>query len=78
MFVIFDKLIAFFVNIIKAIKFAAYDYDAKLRMTKTSQQRPIIWAVIFLIAILILILFIIVLRTIFRQIYLLIYTPFSK
>lgn len=34
-----DKIGLILINIFKALRFAAYDYDAKLRITKTNKQR---------------------------------------
>jgi hypothetical protein len=46
MWKIIDKLGVFFVNFFTALKFAAFDYDARLRLTKTNRQRYIIWLTI--------------------------------
>ncbi len=46
MWKIIDQLGLLFVNFFNAVKFAAYDYDAKLKMSKTPRQRAIIWTVI--------------------------------
>lgn len=43
MWKIIDQLGLFFVNVFNALKFAAYDYDAKLKITKTPKQRFLIW-----------------------------------
>ncbi|MBI3366409.1 hypothetical protein HY041_02160 [Candidatus Roizmanbacteria bacterium] len=52
MWKILDKLGFLLVNIFNAVKFAAYDYDAKLKITKTPQQRMMTWAgIIFVTAV---------------------------
>lgn len=43
MWKILDKLGVLFVNFFQALKFAAFDYDAKLKITKTPKQRAMIW-----------------------------------
>jgi len=45
---VIGKLGSFFVNFFTAIKFGVYDYDFKLRATKTNNQRIVIWIVIFI------------------------------
>ncbi len=49
MWKVIDQLGLLFVNFFNALKFAAYDYDARLKITKTPRERFIIWTtVIFL------------------------------
>lgn len=43
MWKVLDKLGVLFVNFFQALKFAAFDYDAKLQITKTPKQRAMIW-----------------------------------
>lgn len=50
MWVFLDKLGLLIVNIFNALKFAAYDYDAKLKITKTPKQRFLIWSAVILLA----------------------------
>ncbi len=43
MWKVIDKFGLILVNIFKALKFAAYDYDAKMRLIKTDKQRIMTW-----------------------------------
>ncbi len=43
MWKVIDKLGVLFLNFFTALKYAAYDYDAKLQITKTPKQRMMIW-----------------------------------
>jgi hypothetical protein len=46
-----DQIGLLLVNIFNALKFAAFDYDAKLKITKTPRQRFIIWTTVTLLTI---------------------------
>jgi uncharacterized protein HemY len=52
-----DKFGLFIKNIFVAFKFAAYDYDVKLRRTKTTKQRIIIWLIILIVIVVVIYLF---------------------
>lgn len=56
-----DKFGLFLQNVFTALKFAAFDYDATLRRTKTDKQRLIIWLTIFIITITVCYLFLLLL-----------------
>lgn len=51
MWKIIDKIGLFLQNIFTALKFAAFDYDATLRRTKTDKQRIIIWIFLFTVTV---------------------------
>lgn len=51
MWKVIDKIGLFFVNLFSAIKFGVYDYDSKLRITKTNNQRIVIWITISVVGI---------------------------
>ncbi len=49
MWKIIDQIGLLLVNIFNALKFAAYDYDARLKITKTPRERLIIWTTVALL-----------------------------
>lgn len=66
MWVFFDKLMLFLANFFNAVKFSAFDYDAKLQLTKTPRQRLIIWLFVIGITILVIYLLLTLLGVIIR------------
>lgn len=49
MWTVFNFLKRFFFDLCRSIIFAAFEYDEKLQMTKTTTQRLFIWAAIGII-----------------------------
>lgn len=66
MWVFFDKLLLFISNFFNAVKFSAFDYDAKLQLTKTPRQRVIIWSFVIAITMLVIYMFLVLLGVVIR------------
>lgn len=49
MWKVLGKLGELFLNFFTALKYAAYDYDAKLQITKTPKQRFLLWTAVVLL-----------------------------
>lgn len=46
MWKVLDKLGELFLNFFTALKYAVFDYDAKMQVTKTPKQRMLIWTAV--------------------------------
>ncbi len=75
MWKLFDKILLFIINFVKALRFSVLDYDDKLKVTKTPRQRAIIWTFVSVMSLAGVVILYIILRSIIEPLFNRIFIP---